>query len=131
MKHTVLYDTRIFRWIFVLTLVVSRGECQPELAVDNSVSVVQIEQQINELVQSRDYAQAARLCDSLGQVYHNQYGYNKHSLDAYFKGLHYYGLLGDSVGYYTEYIVIGDYYTHDYFMQGTAERYLHESPAVF
>ena len=112
-------------------LVASRSEGQPGMAMADSVSMDSIKQQISQFVQDKKYAQAAQAYDSLGQLYHQQYGYNKHSLDAYFQGLHYYGLLGDSVGYYTEYIVIGDYYTHDYFMQGTAEKYLSKARQYF
>ena len=115
-----------------MTLVASRSEGQPGIAaVVNSASVDSIKQQISQLVRKREYGQVALSYDYLGQLYHQQYGYNKYSLDAYFKGLHYYGLLGDSVGYYNEYIVIGDYYTHDYFMQGTAEKYLKKARQYF
>ena len=131
MKRAALYDSRFLGWTFLLTLLVLRGVGQPGGAMGDSAAVERIKQQISGLVQHRDYAQTARLYDSLGQLYHGQYGYNKHSLDAYFKGLHYYGLLGDSAGYYNEYIVIGDYYTHDYFMQGTAEKYLTKARQYF
>jgi two-component system NarL family sensor kinase len=131
MKRTVLYVTQFLGWTFVLVLLMARAEGQPGIAVADSASVDSIRQQINQFVQSKKYERAAQLYDSLGQWYHDQYGYNKYSLDAYFAGLYYYSLLGDSVGYYNEHIVIGDYYTHDYFMQGTAEKYLTKARQYF
>jgi two-component system, NarL family, sensor kinase len=131
MKGTSLYDVRFLRGTLVLMLLVAGTECRAAKSTDELASVDSLKQKISQLVQSRKYAEVARSYDSLGRLYHQQYGYNKHSLDAYFKGLHYYGLLGDSLGYYNEYIVIGDYYTHDYFMQGTAEKYLTKARQYF
>ncbi|GAB4035702.1 sensor histidine kinase [Spirosoma jeollabukense] len=52
-------------------------------------------------------------------------------MDSYLNGLKYYSLMGDSLGYYNEHIVIGDYYTHDYFMQSYAEKYLRKAQQYF
>ncbi|GAB3162655.1 tetratricopeptide repeat-containing sensor histidine kinase [Telluribacter humicola] len=131
MKLATLRDALSFGWILALTLVASRSESQPRMAMADSASVDSVKKQITQLVQSKKYEQAAQLYDHLGQLYHQQYGYNKYSLDAYYQGLHYYGLLGDSLGYYSEYSIIGDYYTHDYFMQGTAEKYLTKARQYF
>ena len=131
MTRTGLYDSRFIPWTLVLLLLAPRAECQSGMTMGESASAESLKQEIGQLIQRKEYAKAAHSYDSLGQLYHQQYGYNKHSLDAYFKGLHYYGLLSDSVGYYKEYIVIGDYYTHDYFMQGTAEKYLTKARQYF
>ena len=70
-------------WILALTLVASRSEGQPGIAaVVNSASVDSIKQQISQLVRKREYGQVALSYDYLGQLYHQQYGYNKYSLDA-------------------------------------------------
>ncbi|GHB54564.1 tetratricopeptide repeat-containing sensor histidine kinase [Persicitalea jodogahamensis] len=131
MKPAFWHDTLRVLWIFVLTLLWSNGECQTILSVGEPAEVDSVKQRISQLVQERKHGQVALSYDYLGKLYHQQYGYNKHSLDAYFKGLHYYGLQGDSLGYYSEYIVIGDYYAHDYFMQATAEDYLQKARRYF
>ena len=93
-------------------------------ALSESASIDSLKKQIKQLVSDKKYSQAAKAYESLGWLYHQQYGYNKYTMDAYFNGLKYYSLTGDSLGYYNEHIVIGDYYTHDYFMQPYAEKYL-------
>ncbi len=131
MKLASRHDSLWLLWFFSLILLGSNAECQPEMSMGELAAVDSIKQQISQLTQKKEYGQVALSYDYLGQLYHQQYGYNKHSLDAYFKGLHYYGLQGDSLGYYSEYIVIGDYYAHDYFMQGTAENYLRKAQDYF
>lgn len=83
------------------------------------------------LAKDRKYGEVARSYDNLGWQYHQQYGYNKYTMDAFFNSLKYYSLLGDSLGYYNEHIVIGDYYTHDEFMQPYAEKYLKKARQYF
>lgn len=94
-------------------------------------TIEQVKREIRQLVNDRSYAQAARSYERLGGLYHQQYGYNKYTMDAYFNGLTYYSLAGDSLGYYNEYVTIGDYYTHDYFMQASAEKYLKKALQFF
>ncbi|WP_229204258.1 sensor histidine kinase [Dyadobacter alkalitolerans] len=83
------------------------------------------------LVQDKHYSQAAKAYDSLGRLYHRQYGYNKYTMDSYFSSLKYYSLMGDSLGYFNQYLVIGDYYTQDYFMHAYAEQYLKKAQQYF
>ncbi len=87
--------------------------------------------EVKQLVQDRNYKLAGKAYERLGWLYHEQYGYNKYTMEAYFNGLKYYSLAGDSLGYYNQHIVIGDYYTHDYFMQGSAEKYLTKARQYF
>ena len=77
------------------------------------------------------YGDAAKSYEQLGHLYHQQYGYNKYTMDAYINGLKYYALIDDSLGYYSQHILIGDYYTHDYFMQTYAEKYLIKARQYF
>ncbi|GAB4025504.1 tetratricopeptide repeat-containing sensor histidine kinase [Spirosoma koreense] len=90
-----------------------------------------LKKEIRQLVLNKDYAQAAKAYDQLGGYYHQLYGYNKYTMDSYFNGLKYYSLVGDSTGYYNEHLVIGDYYTHDYFMQAYARKYLGKARQFF
>ncbi|QJW88418.1 sensor histidine kinase [Spirosoma taeanense] len=90
-----------------------------------------VKKQIKQLVTTKKYAQAGDSYERLGWLYHHQFGYNKYTMDAYFNSLKYYSLAGDSVGYYTQHIKIGDYYTHDYFMQASAEKYLRKALQFF
>ncbi|QIP13577.1 histidine kinase [Spirosoma aureum] len=118
-------------WISVLLLLGVTGWFQPVMAVSEPASIDSLKRQIRQLVQDKKYDQVAKSYDHLGWLYHQRYGYNKYTMDSYFSGLNYYGLMGDSVGYYNEYIVIGDYYTHDYFMQAYAEKYLQKAQQFF
>ncbi len=93
--------------------------------------VEQVKKQVRQLVLDKKYGQAAKAYEHIGWLYHQRFGYNKYTMDAYFNGLRYYGLAGDSANYYREHIVIGDYYTHDYFMQASAEKYLNKALQYF
>ena len=86
---------------------------------------------IKQALADKNYRQAADTYARLGWLYHQQYGYNKYTMEAYFNGLKYYSLAGDSLGYYNEHMAIGDYYTHDYFMQNSAEKYLNKALQYF
>lgn len=103
-----------------------RADARDEVApIDNA------KKEVKRLVLDRKYKQAAKAYERLGWLYHQQYGYNKYTMEAYFNGLKYYSLAGDSLGYYNQHLVIGDYYTHDYFMQGSAEKYLTKARSYF
>lgn len=90
-----------------------------------------VKRQIRQLVLEKQYKQAAGSYEHLGWLYNQQYGYNKYTFEAYFNGLKYYHLVGDSLGYYNVHIAIGDYYTQDYLMQAYAERYLRKALQFF
>ena len=90
-----------------------------------------VKKQIKQLEAGRNYKQVATAYEQLGWLYNQQYGYNKYTIDAFFSGLKYYHLAGDSLGYYNVYIKIGDYYTQDYFMQPHAEKYLWSARQFF
>lgn len=90
-----------------------------------------LKKQIDRAVVNKKPAEAARLYQNLGWAYDQQYGYNKYSIDAYVKGLEYYNLAGDSIGYFNAHILIGDYYTRDIFMQSYAEKYLKKALQYF
>ncbi|MCE7044086.1 sensor histidine kinase [Dyadobacter sp. CY312] len=117
--------------IFLFILVVLSGGFQSVKAVTDTTSVDSIKKQIKLLVQDKYYSQAAKAYDSLGKLYHRQYGYNKYTMDSYFSSLKYYSLTGDSLGYFNQYLVIGDYYTQDYFMHAYAEQYLKKAQQYF
>lgn len=107
------------------------GWMQPVQALAKPSAIDSLKKQIRQLVTDKNYRQVAQASERLGWLYHQQYGYNKYTIDAYFKSLKYYHLVGDSLGYYTIHITIGDYYTHDYFMQSYAERYLRKALRFF
>ncbi|GAB3996778.1 hypothetical protein GCM10028807_40200 [Spirosoma daeguense] len=90
-----------------------------------------LKREIRQLIQKKKYGPAADAYDRLGRLYHQLYGYNKYTMDSYFNSLKYYNLMGDSTGYYTQHLVIGDYYTHDDFMQPHAEKYLNKAKSFF
>ncbi|WP_233853205.1 sensor histidine kinase [Dyadobacter sp. CY326] len=52
-------------------------------------------------------------------------------MDSYLSSLKYYSLMGDSLGYFNQYLLIGDYYSQDYFMQAYAEQYLKKAQQYF
>lgn len=90
-----------------------------------------LKNRINQLISAKKYGLAAAAYGQLGGLYHQQFGYNKYTMDAYFESLTNYSLAGDSLGYYNQHLVIGDYYTHDYFMQSSAENYLQKALHYF
>ncbi|WP_461113901.1 tetratricopeptide repeat-containing sensor histidine kinase [Spirosoma jeollabukense] len=104
---------------------------QPVKASSESGAIDTLKQEIRQFIQDKKYGKAANAYDRLGGLYHQHYGYNKYTMDSYLNGLKYYSLMGDSLGYYNEHIVIGDYYTHDYFMQSYAEKYLRKAQQYF
>ncbi len=117
--------------IVLLFLVILTGGFQSVKAVTDTTSVDSLKKQIKLLVQDKQYSQAAKAYDSLGRLYHRQYGYNKYTMDSYLSSLKYYSLMGDSLGYFNQYLVIGDYYTQDYFMHAYAEQYLKKAQQYF
>ncbi|WP_128547366.1 tetratricopeptide repeat-containing sensor histidine kinase [Larkinella soli] len=86
---------------------------------------------IQHLTQEKNYGALAQAYERLGWLYHQRYGYNKYTLDSFFNGLKSYTLAGDSLGYFSAYIAIGDYYTHDSFMLPYAGKYLNKALAYF
>ena len=100
-------------------------------AETNGAVTDSLKKEIRRLVQAKSYGQAATAYEQLGGLYTQLYGYNKYTMDSYFNALKYYNLVGDSVGYYREHIMIGDYYTHDYFMRSYAEKYLTKARQFF
>ncbi|GAB2526114.1 tetratricopeptide repeat-containing sensor histidine kinase [Spirosoma aerophilum] len=117
--------------ILVVLLLGVGGWCRQGWALSASSSIDSLKRQISVLTKDRKYGDVARTYENLGWQYHQQYGYNKYTMDAFFNSLKYYSLLGDSLGYYNEHIVIGDYYTHDEFMQPYAEKYLKKARQYF
>ncbi|KAB7733214.1 histidine kinase [Rudanella paleaurantiibacter] len=114
-------------WLY-LGLMLSAGQV---LGRADSVRIDSVKRAINRFLSDKQYAKAAQSYERLGYLYHQQFGYNKYTMDAYFNGLKYYSLAGDSLGYYQQHMVIGDYYTHDYFMQLSAEKYLNKALQYF
>jgi two-component system NarL family sensor kinase len=117
--------------IIFLFVVILTGGFQSVKAVTDTTSVDSLKRQIEMLVQEKHYSQAAKAYDSLGTLYHRQYGYNKYTMDSYLSSLKYYSLMGDSLGYFNQYLVIGDYYSQDYFMHAYAEKYLKKAQQYF
>ncbi|MFD2934714.1 tetratricopeptide repeat-containing sensor histidine kinase [Spirosoma flavum] len=118
-------------WITPFFFLALAGGFQPVKAVSDTTSVDSLKKQINGLVQAKKYGQAAQSYNYLGKLYHRQYGYNKYTMDSYFSSLKYYSLMGDSLGYFNEYLAIGNYYTQDYFMQAYAGQYLNKAQPYF
>lgn len=121
---------RMLGWLLTLwaTLPVLAG---PPTAPADSLALEATKQQLQTLVQNRQYGEAAKVSERLGDLYHQQFGYNKYTVEAYLNGLGYYSQQGDSVGYYNLHLVIGNYYNQDLFMQSHAEQYLHKALAFF
>lgn len=107
------------------------GLCQQASAKADSLTVDRIRKEIKQFQAEKNYAAVAKSFDQLGELYHQQYGYNKHTMEAYFNSMKYYNLIGDSLGYYNVHISIGNYYTQDYFMQSYAEQYLNRARSYF
>ena len=118
-------------WIIFLFFIILTDGFQSVKALTDTTSVDDLKKQISLLVKDKHYSQAATAYDSLGRLYHRQYGYNKYTMDSYFSSLKYYSLIGDSLGYFNQYLVIGDYYTQDYFMHAYAEQYLKKAQQYF
>ena len=131
MKLPLTAKRTTLHWLAAFLLLAVVGGFQPAVSASGSAPFDSIKREIRQLIQHREFERVAKAYDHLGWLYHQQYGYNKHTIEAYFNGLKYYSLLGDSVGYYNEHIVIGDYYTHDFFMQGYAEKYLRKAQQFF
>lgn len=119
------------QWLLAVLYLGACGCMQAGWALSESPAVNNLNKEIRQLEVAKKYGQAAKAYEALGLLYHQQYGYNKYTLDAYFNGLKYYNMVGDSLGYYTEHIVIGDYYTHDYFTHPYAEKYLNKARQYF
>ncbi|CAN5596242.1 hypothetical protein BH09BAC4_BH09BAC4_02120 [soil metagenome] len=124
-------STRSGWWFIPFFILVLTGGFQPLKAVADTTSVDSLKKQIRLLVQDKKYGQVAQTYEYLGRLYDRQYGYNKYTMDSYLSSLKYYSLMGDSLGYFNEYIVIADYYTQDYFMQAYAEQYLKKAQQYF
>lgn len=107
------------------------GSVWASVARADAPAIDRVKEEIRQLVGEKNYGQAATAYEQLGGQYQQRYGYNKYSMDAYFNALKYYSLAGDSLGYYNAHIVIGDYYTHDDFMQPYAETYLRKALEYF
>jgi signal transduction histidine kinase len=90
-----------------------------------------IKREINQFLSEKQYLNAAKSYVRMGALYHQRFGYNKYTMDAYFEAMTNYALAGDSTGYYNQHLVIGDYYTHDPFMQSSAESYLKKALLFF
>ncbi|MDQ1089901.1 sensor histidine kinase [Siphonobacter sp. SORGH_AS_1065] len=90
-----------------------------------------LQEKINRFAGLENYEEAAKASERLGLFYHEHYGYNKYTIESYLNSMKYYHLTGDSVGYYNMHMLIGDYYTHDYFMQNHAEKYLNQALTYF
>ncbi|NEU69861.1 tetratricopeptide repeat-containing sensor histidine kinase [Spirosoma agri] len=131
MNACVTLSIRFRGWMLAILLIGAGGYVQSVMALSEPSPVDSLKRQIKRLVQDKNYDQAAKSYEKLGWWYHQRYGYNKYTMDSYFNSLKYYSLMGDSLGYYNEHIVIGDYYTHDYFMQPYAEKYLRKAQQFF
>ena len=125
---TILIQRTVFLTGLLLGL---SGWLQDSRALAGTPAIDSLKGQVKQLVSTKKYGEVAKAYEQLGWLYHQQYGYNKYTMDAYFNGLKYYNLIGDSAGYYNEHIVIGDYYSHDYFMQTYAEKYLNKARQYF
>ena len=129
------WPTRARRWwVLVCGLVV--WAVVPSLALvltasADSLAIETVQTELQTLLQRRQYGRAAKASERLGDLYHQRYGYNKYTVEAYLNGLNYYSQQGDSVGYYNLHLVIGNYYNQDLFMQSAAEQYLNKALAFF
>ncbi|WP_255157972.1 hypothetical protein [Siphonobacter sp. BAB-5385] len=113
-----------FRVTFLLAWVTLLGPVAKVWALAETPVIDSLNQRVRALVERQHWKAAAQVSERIGSLYHQQYGYNQYTIEAYFNSLKYYHRVGDSVGYYNVHILIGDYYTHDYFMQNHAEQYL-------
>lgn len=119
------------KFFALLLLLGCSGLFQQASAKADSLTIDRGKKEIRQLQAEKKYGDVAKSYDQLGELYHQQYGYNKHTLEAYFNSMKYYSLIGDSLGYYNVHITIGNYYTQDYFMQSYAEQYLNRAIVYF
>jgi len=131
MKVDALFFVLIKKCLSAMAFVGMMAWGQDVRAISARSPIDSLKKEIRQFIQNRNYKQAAKSYQALGWLYHQQYDYNKYTIDAYFNALKYYRLTGDSLEYYNEYIIISDYYTHDYFMQPYAERYLKKALRFF
>ncbi|MEZ0611834.1 sensor histidine kinase [Fibrella sp. WM1] len=86
---------------------------------------------LDQLLSAEQYTQAARSYEKLADLYHQVYGYNKYTIDAYLNAISLYTRQGDSLGSYNFHMSVGNYYTQDYFMQSYAEDHLTKALVFF
>lgn len=122
---------KLFRVTFLLAWVTLLGPVSKVWALAETPVIDSLNQRVRTLVEQQHWKAAAQVSERIGSLYHQQYGYNQYTIEAYFNSLTYYHRVGDSVGYYNVHILIGDYYTHDYFMQNHAEQYLKRALRFF
>lgn len=116
----------LFHLFITLILTHQQGWSQTDLP-----GLDTLQEKIQAFINHKQFDQAAKASERLGIYYHQHYGYNKYTIEAYLNSMKYYHLTGDSVGYYNLHMLIGDYYTHDSFMQNHAEKYLNQALTYF
>ena len=118
-------------WWRIACLLIGLAGWAGAARAESVVSIDSLKNKIRLLVQDKQYSKAAATYEQLGRLYDQQYGYNRHTMNSYASSLKYYSLAGDSLGYYNEHIVIGDYYTHDYFLRPYAHKYIRKAQQFF
>ncbi|WP_229376083.1 sensor histidine kinase [Fibrella aquatilis] len=93
--------------------------------------IEKVKREIKQWQTDKKYVETAKAYERLSELYHQQYGYNKYTMEAYFNELKNYSMAGDSLGYYNVHILIGNYYNQDYFMHTYAEKYLKQALTYF
>jgi len=94
-------------------------------------AIEQAKKDIRQQLNDQQWSRAAGSYEQLAKRYDQQYGYNRHTVDAYTNALKYYRLAGDSTNYYNVHITLGSYYTQDLFMQSHAGQYLRKAQTYF
>lgn len=104
---------------------------QPARAQTDTSVIEREKAVIQQLLGAGKYGQAAGLYEKLADSYHQLYGYNKYTIDAYLNAISLYTRQGDSLGSYNAHMNVGNYYTQDYFMQSYAEEHLTKALVFF
>ncbi|WP_461096438.1 ATP-binding protein [Spirosoma luteolum] len=112
-------------WLAALLMLAGLGTRAQNAAIDSVKRLIQTEARAGHPLR------VAQANDALGWLYQQGFGYNSHTLDAYFDAVVAYGEAGDSLGYYDMYLKIGSYYLPDAFMHASARSYISRALGYF
>lgn len=118
-------------WWRIACLLIGLADWSGTVRAESAMSIDSLKNKIRDLVQEKEYSKVAASYEQLGGLYHQRYGYNRYTVSSYASSLKYYSLAGDSLGYYHNILIIGDYYTRDYFLRPYAQKYIQKARQFF
>jgi signal transduction histidine kinase len=107
----------IVKVILILQLalgLVNIGRAQSKSILDDT-KINQAKDKIQYYLNQKEYAKSGYLYDTLAGLYDAAYGFNKYTIDAYFKARKQFGIIKDSSMYFHYNIMIANYYLKDDF----------------